>query len=318
MKWFFFFLFAQAALCQKLIINKDHSEINFEIEYLSIAKVSGRFEQFYGSVELIKGIPTNLKLVIESDSIDTGNGSRDGHLKGTDFLSAKKYPEIVFQSSKVIKLKNKYEVNGTIEFQDRKLKQKILITLEGPVKDTWGKKSWFIKLNHQLSRKELGIIWNKTLSGKELILGDIINLRASLQLQEVGNKTAGSKHKTSDNKNLRVREKFFRGEIEKIPNKKEAPTFDIPSSGGVLKIEIPKPIVLPSKKEEQPINPWIAFMLISFFGFLGVTGLAIVLKKNDKLYLWSEEKLWKNMVFDLFLFSLIFIYAWAVYEIMPK
>jgi polyisoprenoid-binding protein YceI len=52
---------------------------------------------------------------IKADSIDTGNGKREQHLKSPDFFNAKQFPTITFKSTSVQPSGDgKYAVNGKL------------------------------------------------------------------------------------------------------------------------------------------------------------------------------------------------------------
>ncbi len=303
---------------EKLKINRDHSEFFFNVKYLKLGKVTGRFEHFSGHLWLENNLPHKIKLVIQSDSIDTGNGVRDGHLKSSSFLDSKKFPYITYESSHIYKEKNFFTSEGVLSFQNKKIKQKISFELKGPVIDTWKKESWFLSLEHQISRSVLDINWNKTLDNNEFILDDIIHINVQIQLQKENEMTVGSKHKISDNKELRLRERYFRGEITKLPQTEPSSQTQKRPSLSLLKESIPENVTTENQIVEKEKTKWPPFLFLSFLGFLAVIFISIFIKKNETICLWSEKQKGRSFAIEFLLMSLIFIYAIAVYELMPS
>src|SRR4051812_36345020 len=108
-------LFTLPTLAADWKINKDHSEIIFQVPYLNVSEITGRFTDYNGSLDLDEKtrVISKIDIQITSSSIDTGHKMRDNHLQASDFLESKTYPHITFQSTKVTKVKNnEYKADG--------------------------------------------------------------------------------------------------------------------------------------------------------------------------------------------------------------
>ncbi len=97
-----------------------HSRIGFDVTHI-YSTVSGYFEEFGGTFtfnpEDLAG--SKITFEIKVNSINTGIGKRDSHLRTEDFFDAKKYPLITFQSSKIVQTGgNNYDVTGTLTVKD--------------------------------------------------------------------------------------------------------------------------------------------------------------------------------------------------------
>lgn len=110
-------IFAQG---QSLGIDKTKSSIGFTIKNGGF-NTDGVFNAYevtlnWNEQDLSK---CSLEAKIESTSIDTDNGSRDGHLRKPDYFDVLKYPTITFKSTTVKKLgEGKYEIMGTFTIKD--------------------------------------------------------------------------------------------------------------------------------------------------------------------------------------------------------
>ena len=90
----------------KWLLDPTHSVLSFKIKHLMITNVSGSFKNFHAEVETEDHdfSTANIQLKAEISSIDTNNSQRDAHLRTSDFFEAEKYPEIIFESTKVEKI----------------------------------------------------------------------------------------------------------------------------------------------------------------------------------------------------------------------
>jgi len=106
-------LFAAAARADDFTIDKMHAGVNFKISHVGLSYVFGRFNDFSGTFAVDPDASKcAFTMTIKTESIDTANQARDGHLKSPDFFNAKQFPAISFQSTSVKAVKDGYEVTG--------------------------------------------------------------------------------------------------------------------------------------------------------------------------------------------------------------
>ena len=92
-----------------------HSSVIFRCKHLNVGHVYGRFNKFSGTFQFgDKNVAEcALQMEVKADSVDSGNGDRDRHLKGADFFSVKEFPTISFKSTAFKQIDdNNYEVTG--------------------------------------------------------------------------------------------------------------------------------------------------------------------------------------------------------------
>jgi polyisoprenoid-binding protein YceI len=68
-----------------------------------LMNAEGRFRRFSGEIVVdTRDLATaRITLAIQADSIDTGIGMRDNHLRSEDFLDVRKFPTITFESQRI-------------------------------------------------------------------------------------------------------------------------------------------------------------------------------------------------------------------------
>ena len=116
---FFFFLnFYVSGLAQQYKPADEGSKVHFVIKNFGI-NTGGDIKGLLGEIYFIPSnlLTSNFNVSVDVNTIDTDNETRDGHLKGKDYLDAENFPLITFTSSNITRtprLKNWYFFTGTI------------------------------------------------------------------------------------------------------------------------------------------------------------------------------------------------------------
>ncbi len=106
---------AEAQAPTKYGIDAAHSNVGFTVPILNgVSHVRGKFNDFTVTVDYDDADVTQsaLTATIKTASIDTGIEARDKHLRTPDFFDVEKYPEITFQSTRIVKKADGFELTG--------------------------------------------------------------------------------------------------------------------------------------------------------------------------------------------------------------
>jgi polyisoprenoid-binding protein YceI len=98
-------------------IDPAHSDVVFSLDHLGYSKVFGSFGEVGGRFAFDPEKPeaASVTLTIRAASVDTNHKKRDEHLRSPDFLNAREFPEITFESTAVaVTGKNTAEVTGDL------------------------------------------------------------------------------------------------------------------------------------------------------------------------------------------------------------
>ncbi len=98
-------------------IDREHTVIAFLVEHIGYAKALGRFTAFEGFFEYDPETQElgRVEVRVDPASVQSDNDARDGHVRGTDFLSVDEFPEMVFTAEGgVADSDSAGEVNGTL------------------------------------------------------------------------------------------------------------------------------------------------------------------------------------------------------------
>ena len=106
------------------VIDPDHFSIGFLVDHIGYAKILGMFREAEGTFTFDEETLelTDVLVTIRADSIFTNHKKRDAHLRGSDFLNSREFPEIVFEGtgSKILDEKHG-SVIGTLSLLGKSL-----------------------------------------------------------------------------------------------------------------------------------------------------------------------------------------------------
>jgi len=89
------------AATTRLTVEPDESSVEFSVKsFWGLVTVLGRFDRFDGRYETGPGGAT-IELTIDADSLDTGNSTRDEHLRSSGFFHIAEHPQVRFASTRV-------------------------------------------------------------------------------------------------------------------------------------------------------------------------------------------------------------------------
>lgn len=182
---------APAARADKetFVFDKNHTEFSFKVRHF-VSKVGGRFTKFDGTIEIDRANPaaSAVNLKIEAASIDTGNPAREKHLNSPDFFDTAKFPEITFNSTKIVaKSKDVYEVTGNLTIKGVTKPVVLTVAANGFAGDGHGGQKAGFDVTGKLNRKDFGVSWNGIVDGNAMLSDDVdlvISVEANKKMAE--------------------------------------------------------------------------------------------------------------------------------------
>lgn len=214
------FLVMSVAHSRPYEIIREHSKIAFNIDYMVMSDVDGVFKVFRGTFDFNEATKelSNIKVEINTNSVDSNDEKRDFHLRGHEFLLTEVHPYITFNSKEKIKIAadNTFKVNGQMTLRGVTRPMTFQGVYKGQGKDAWGKDNHFFTLTGTIDRKDYKMTWNKKLDNGGLLVGDEIRIKIVLQTQFSGDKTPFSTHMIPDTKGIAERELLKKGKIKKL------------------------------------------------------------------------------------------------------
>jgi polyisoprenoid-binding protein YceI len=160
------------------VLDPSHTRIGFSAKHAMVTTVRGAFLDFEGTLHLDGETPANssANLVIQAASFDSGNGQRDGHVKGADFLDVENYPTLTFVSTSVRQDGNDFVLVGDLTIHGTTRPVEIAVELEGVEADPWGNARIGFEGEAVISRKDFGLTWNVALESGGILVSDKVKI----------------------------------------------------------------------------------------------------------------------------------------------
>ncbi len=163
-----------------------HSEISFKVKHLMITNVKGVFREYsaniFSSADDI--IPSDIEVIINPASIDTGEPSRDAHLKSPDFFDVESFREIKFTGNSYEKTtgEGNFLLNGDLSIRGVKKPVSLEVEYGGVVKDPWGNEKAGFTITGKINRKDWGLNWNTALEAGGVLVADEVKISCEVEL----------------------------------------------------------------------------------------------------------------------------------------
>ncbi|MGP4043503.1 YceI family protein [Streptomyces sp. 2A115] len=165
-------------------IDPAHSSVSAVAQHLGISSVHGRFTEFAGSIDIAPDEVTKSRVeaVIRADSIDTGNGMRDGHLKSPDFLDVERHPEITYVSTGLTSAgSDRWTLHGELTMHGVVRPVDLDLAYLGTGPDPWGGTRAAFRATTELHREDFAMNYNQVLQAGIAAIGTTLKVELDVQ-----------------------------------------------------------------------------------------------------------------------------------------
>lgn len=161
-------------------VDPTHSNVGFEVRHMGIATVRGSFHKFEGKLDATGDAPV-LEGSVVTDSIDTNEENRDGHLKSPEFFDSAQYPQITFRSTATEPHgAGQIRLTGDITIKGVTKPLELVGTVAEGGEDPWGNERIGLELEGKIDRREFDLKWNQTLPNGNLLVSNEVKLLVSV------------------------------------------------------------------------------------------------------------------------------------------
>ncbi len=160
-------------------LDPGHTYVGFDVERFLVGEVSGRFNDCSADIQMSGEDPSTLQVeaTIQTNSLDSNNDIRDGHLKGEMWLHAEEHPTIHFRSTSVFQEGDQYMMKGDFTIKGITNQMEFPIEVLGPYKDPTQSTTLGLKAEFSIDRFDYGIQFNKTMDNGELFIGREVKIK---------------------------------------------------------------------------------------------------------------------------------------------
>ncbi|MEU9332946.1 YceI family protein [Streptomyces sp. NPDC048290] len=166
-------------------IDPAHSTVGVVAQHLGISSVHGRFTDFGGTVEIAPDeiAKSRVTAVIRAASIDTGNGTRDGHLRSPDFLDSGRHPEITYRSTGLSPAgDDRWTVHGDLALRGLVRPVDLDLVHLGTGPDPWGGTRAAFRATAALRRDDFALHYNQVVRAGITAIGTTLKVRLDVQV----------------------------------------------------------------------------------------------------------------------------------------
>jgi polyisoprenoid-binding protein YceI len=159
-----------------------HSEIAFSVRHLMISKARGRFTAY--DVTIVTGedlLDSSVVATIDLASVDTGNATRDDHLRTADYLEVGKYPTMDYRSTGVRRTDDGWIIDGDLTLHGVTRQVPLVVEVNGFGPDQWGGQRAGFSATAQINRRDFGIDITVWLDAGGVAVGDTVSIGLEIE-----------------------------------------------------------------------------------------------------------------------------------------
>ncbi|GAA2899922.1 YceI family protein [Streptomyces mexicanus] len=166
------------------LFDPPHTAIRFIAKHVGMAHVHGRFTRFQGGIRIAPDMAdSQVSVRIDASSINTGNKTRDNHLRSADFLDVERYPYIDFASTRfVYHGGQKWTLHGTLTMHGTSRSVGLDTTYLGTVNGGYEQELRCAALaKTELHREDFTLNWRSMLARGIAVVGPTVQLELDVQ-----------------------------------------------------------------------------------------------------------------------------------------
>ncbi|MFJ4846398.1 MULTISPECIES: YceI family protein [unclassified Streptomyces] len=166
------------------LFDPPHTAIRFIAKHVGMAHVHGRFDRFEGGIRVAERMEdSQVEISIDAASINTGNRTRDNHLRSADFLDVAAYPFIHFASDRFLhRTGNKWTVQGHLTMHGTSRSVSLDTNYLGLATGGYGEELRCAALaSAELHREDYTLNWQNMLARGIAVVGPTIKLELDIQ-----------------------------------------------------------------------------------------------------------------------------------------
>jgi polyisoprenoid-binding protein YceI len=163
-------------------IDPVHSEVSFTVRHMMLSKVRGRFDKFEGTITTAPDpLQSSVTATVDLSSVNTGNDTRDNHIRSEDFFHTEKHPTMTFRSTGIRADGDDFLLDGdlTLRGVTRPVTFKLEVNGFGP--DPYGGTRAGFSATTEINRNEWNVSYNGPIPGAGT--GMVLSDKATINLE---------------------------------------------------------------------------------------------------------------------------------------
>ncbi len=164
-------------------IDPGHAEVGFVGRHFGLTKVRGRFVDVRGSVTI--GDDPNessVDVTIGVASVNSGDQSRDDHLRSPDFFDVAHHPQATFRSTEAVFDGASGSLVGELTIKGITRPVTLRVDYVGHASDPSGNERAVFSASGKINREDWGLTWNMLLETGGLLVSKEITIEIEIEL----------------------------------------------------------------------------------------------------------------------------------------
>jgi polyisoprenoid-binding protein YceI len=120
-------------------------------------------------------------VTIQAASINTGDATRDEHLRSADFLDSERFPVLEFRSSAVDASDERWKVSGDLTVRGVTRPVVLDVEFDGAAIDPWGNSKVAFSASTEVNREDFGLTWNAALETGGVVVGPKVRIELAVE-----------------------------------------------------------------------------------------------------------------------------------------
>ena len=165
-------------------IDPVHSEVSFVVRHMMVSKVRGRFDKFEGTLTTAADpLQSSVTAAVDLSSVNTGNETRDNHIRSEDFFHVEKHPEMTFRSTGIRPDGDGYLLDGDLGLHGVTRPVTFRLEVNGFGPDPYGGTRAGFSATTEINRNDWNVSYNGTIpgAGAGVVLSDKVTINLEIE-----------------------------------------------------------------------------------------------------------------------------------------
>jgi len=164
-------------------IDAGHAEVGFVGRHFGLTKIRGRFTGVDGTVTVADPLEeSGVTVTIAMATVDSGDDTRDDHLRSADFFDVEHHPTATFRSTALTVVDGSGRLRGELTIKDVTRPVELDVAYLGRVTDPWGNDRVVFSAAGLINREDWGLTWNMVLEAGGWLVSKEIRLEIEVEL----------------------------------------------------------------------------------------------------------------------------------------
>jgi len=165
-------------------IDPVHSEVSFTVRHMMVSKVRGRFDKFEGTIITTPDpLQSGVTATVDLGSVNTGNETRDNHIRSEDFFHIEKHPTMTFRSTGIRPDGGDFLLDGDLTLRGVTRPVTFRLEVNGFGPDPYGGTRAGFSATTEINRNDWNVSFNGPIpgAGTSMVLSDKVTINLEIE-----------------------------------------------------------------------------------------------------------------------------------------